>query len=97
MNRTPASPRPRDRRVAPALLPGGLLLLGLLAWGGCSVEDPIAYILPPDSGTGSESLGDEGPDDTWAPQEVLAGGLPDCAEDSPDAGTGCEDAGTAEP
>ncbi|MFP2929640.1 hypothetical protein ACLESO_31460 [Pyxidicoccus sp. 3LG] len=94
MNRTPASSRSHVWMARP-FIPGALLLLGLLVWaGGCTVEDPVAYILPPDSGTGPLSTEDGGwPDDAWVlPQE----GVPaDCVGAEPDAGVPCEDAGTA--
>jgi hypothetical protein len=70
--------------------PRGLLLAGLLACAGCAVEDPVAYILDPDSGTGPLST-DGGPGEQWAPPEE--GLAPDCGQDVPDAGVACADAG----
>ncbi|WP_164020227.1 hypothetical protein [Pyxidicoccus trucidator] len=87
MNRLPSVPRSRFVGAR------GLLLAGLLAWAvGCAVEDPVAYILSPDSGSGPLSTDDEGPDGQWAPSPD-EGFLPDCARDVADAGVPCGDAG----
>jgi hypothetical protein len=93
MNRTCSPSRSRSR-LSSLLGPRGLLLVGMLVCaGGCEVEDPIAYILPGDAGTGPLSTGDEGPGGEWVPPGE--GALPDCARGVPDAGAPCADAGTA--
>lgn len=76
--------------------PRGLLLAGLLACvGACAVEDPVAYIRAPDSGTGPLSTDDEGPGEQWAPPSD-EGVLPDCGLGVADAGVPCADAGAGE-
>ncbi|MFP2910480.1 hypothetical protein ACLESD_36675 [Pyxidicoccus sp. 3LFB2] len=91
MTRMPPAPRSRSSRFA-----GPLLIAGLLACAeGCAVEDPVAYILTPDSGTSPQFTDDEGPDGLWAPPPD-EGVLPDCGRDASDAGVPCGDAGAAE-
>jgi|GEM_PF-5894365 len=93
MNRVPPVLRSRGSFV---IGPRGLLLAGLLACSaGCAVEDPVAYILSPDSGTGPLSTGDEGPGGSWAPPPD-EGVLPDCGRHVTDAGVPCGDAGAGE-
>ncbi len=90
MKRIP--PVPRSLLLGrPSIRPRGLLLAALLACAGCAVEDPVAYILSPDSGSGPLSTGDEELGGEGAPPEE--GGLPDCGQDVPDAGAECGDAG----
>lgn len=86
---------PRSRGSL-SIRPRGLLLAGLLVCAGCAVEDPVAYILSPDSGTGPLSTDDEGPGEQWAPPSG-EGVLPDCGLGVADAGVPCADAGAGEP
>ena len=80
MNRTSSQLRSRFL-LSPLVGARGVLLVGLLACaGGCEVEDPVAYILPADAGSGPLSTDDAGPSSAEAP--TGEGLPPDCAQDA---------------